>query len=254
MQAPAGGRAPGHRLRFQIAGRADVRLKSEVLFRRDDPARPFSLNSFRRSNTASGLPAPTSHYIEAETGKLPPAPVGYHLRMPRVVEETRLCVAGKDAFGREVRLAAVAADAWAAMRRESAADGVQLLLLSGFRSVSRQAEIVRKKLEAGGALEEILQSSAYPGHSEHHTGRAVDLGSPDCEHLSAAFENTQEFGWLRDHAVRFGFSLSYPRDNPGGIVYEPWHWMMTIPKPLPTLAATSHLALPAGKGPQHTLD
>ena len=30
--------------------------------------------------------------------------------------------------------------------------------------------------------------------------------------------------WLRTNAPRFGFHLSYPRNNPHGIGYEPWHW------------------------------
>lgn len=103
-------------------------------------------------------------------------------------------------------------------------DGARLLLLSGFRSIARQTEIVRRKIEAGKSLEEVLRTSAYPGFSEHHTGRAIDLGSPDCEHLSEAFEATREFHWLTRHASRFGFFLSYPRHNPAGIAYEPWHW------------------------------
>ena len=31
--------------------------------------------------------------------------------------------------------------------------------------------------------------------------------------------------WLASHAGEFGFSMSYPRGNPHGIVYEPWHWL-----------------------------
>ncbi len=160
---------------------------------------------------------------------LPPPPSGYEARMPRFAEETRLCDVGRDAFGREVRLAADAAAAWQAMRAEAERAGVKLHLLSGFRSIERQAEIVQKKLAAGQTLEAILRVNAYPGFSEHHTGRAVDIGSVDCEHLSEAFEATREFAWLRQHAARFGFTHSYPRGNPQGIAYEPWHWCWVRP-------------------------
>ena len=34
------------------------------------------------------------------------------------------------------------------------------------------------------------------------------------------------FDWLTAKAARFGFSMSYPRGNPHGIVYEPWHWCL----------------------------
>lgn len=157
---------------------------------------------------------------------LVPPPLGYGSRMPRFEEAVHLVAAGHDAFGREVLLAPEAATAWLGMQRKSEADGVRLLLLSGFRSVSRQREIVQRKLDAGLSLDAILRVSAYPGFSEHHTGRAIDLGAPDCEHLSEAFERTPEFAWLVNHASQFGFSLSYPRENPHGIVYEPWHWSL----------------------------
>jgi D-alanyl-D-alanine carboxypeptidase len=159
--------------------------------------------------------------------ELPPLPADYEKRMPRFDEEVSLRVVGMDAFGREARLSAYAAEAWASMRRESEEVGVRLLLLSGFRSIDRQAEIVRRKLSAGFSLDDILRVSAFPGFSEHHTGRAIDIGSPDCEHLSEAFDATCEFRWLCHHASRFGFSLSYPRGNPYGIAYEPWHWCMS---------------------------
>jgi D-alanyl-D-alanine carboxypeptidase len=151
--------------------------------------------------------------------------------MPSFAEEPGRCMVGCDAFGREVALATDAAQAWVTMRDESVTDGIQLQLLSGFRSIDRQADIVGKKLAAGQSLEAILRVNAYPGFSEHHTGRAIDLGSPDCEHFSEAFEATREFRWLGKHASRFGFSLSYPRDNPCGIAYEPWHWCMSIKQP-----------------------
>jgi D-alanyl-D-alanine carboxypeptidase len=102
--------------------------------------------------------------------------------------------------------------------------GVHLRVISSFRSVARQARLVRSKLRAGQTLRRILRVSAYPGHSEHHTGRALDLGASRRRGLSVAFERTPEFAWLRRHAHEFGFRLSYPRGNAHGIAYEPWHW------------------------------
>jgi zinc D-Ala-D-Ala carboxypeptidase len=158
-------------------------------------------------------------------GSLPPVPDGYERRMPRQAEARDLVAVGPDAFGRPCRLSPDAARSWLAMRSAADATGIRLLLISGFRGGGRQEQIVREKLEAGWSLEAILQSVAYPGHSEHHTGRAIDLGSPDCAHLTEGFEATREFGWLRERAREFGFHLSYPRSNPQGMAYEPWHWM-----------------------------
>lgn len=156
---------------------------------------------------------------------LPEMPEGYAERVPRQPEATELMSVGLDAFGREQRLAPEAATAWATMREVAAGEGVQLLLISGFRSIARQREIVERKLVRGIPWDEILRVSAYPGFSEHHTGRAVDIGSPECAHLTESFEATREYRWLVERAAAFGFTLSYPREGRSGVAYEPWHWL-----------------------------
>ena len=169
---------------------------------------------------------PASALAERAPMELPAPPADYETRMKRCAEESRLCDVGEDAFGRAVWLAEDAATAWIRMQSAAKEDGIRLLLLSGFRSVERQAEIIRRKLAAGQSLDAILRVSAYPGFSEHHTGRAIDIGSADSEHLSEEFESTREFEWLCAHASEYGFRLSYPRDNASGVIYEPWHWSM----------------------------
>ena len=66
--------------------------------------------------------------------------------------------------------------------------------------------------------------NAAPGYSEHHTGCAVDIATPGSRPLTEEFEDSQAFRWLTDNAGKFGFSMSYPRNNPAGFIYEPWHW------------------------------
>jgi D-alanyl-D-alanine carboxypeptidase len=73
-------------------------------------------------------------------------------------------------------------------------------------------------------LTDILRSVAAPGCSEHHTGCALDLGDDTSPPLEESFGRTMAFRWLVRHAARFHFRLSYPRRNPQGLVYEPWHW------------------------------
>jgi D-alanyl-D-alanine carboxypeptidase len=155
---------------------------------------------------------------------LPPPPPGYAARLPRYAEATALVSVGLDAQGREAFLDPAAASAWLALKSAATDAGLTVLLISGFRSMERQSEIVQRKLARGLSLAEILTVSAYPGFSEHHTGRALDLAAPACPDLVEAFENTPEFRWLSTHAHRFGFALSYPRGNPRGLAYEPWHW------------------------------
>jgi zinc D-Ala-D-Ala carboxypeptidase len=126
--------------------------------------------------------------------------------------------------GREYLLIPAAAAAWRAMSAAASADGIALKIVSAFRSVDRQTEIVREKLALGLTLDAIFASSAPPGYSEHHTGRAVDVGIPGAPPLEEDFEDTHAFRWLTENAGHFGFVLSFPRDNPQGYVYEPWHW------------------------------
>lgn len=127
--------------------------------------------------------------------------------------------------GRELQLIPEAAAAWEAMRTAAGADSITLLLISGFRSVDYQRQILERKRARGDTWEVILRVNAAPGFSEHHTGRAVDIGTPGCPPLEEAFERTDAFRWLQREAARFGFHLSFPRDNPHGIIFEPWHWL-----------------------------
>ncbi|MGB1776557.1 MAG: M15 family metallopeptidase [Synechococcus sp.] len=120
-----------------------------------------------------------------------------------------------------------AADALGAMRQAAAADGVDLRLLSGFRSTALQNSIFFDVAsERNQTAEERARVSAPPGYSEHSTGYAVDLGDGDAPetNLSVSFEQTRSFRWLQDHAARYHFVLSFPDGNRQGVSYEPWHW------------------------------
>nr|CCP41086.1 D-alanyl-D-alanine carboxypeptidase [Xanthomonas translucens pv. translucens DSM 18974] len=96
--------------------------------------------------------------------------------------------------------------------------------ISGYRSHDYQLGIFARKFARGQALQQILQVNAAPGYSEHHSGDALDIGTPGEPPAEESFERTAAFAWLRAHAAGFGYRMSYPRDNPHGIVYEPWHW------------------------------
>lgn len=139
-------------------------------------------------------------------------------------EAQQLTVAETGEDGTVHLLAPVAADAWKRMKAAAAADGISLFIISAFRSIDRQAEIIRRKLGVGENLEDILCVSAPPGFSEHHTGRAIDIGTVGARDLDSTFERTPAFSWLQKHAAAFGFTLSYPAGNQHGYQYEPWHW------------------------------
>jgi len=144
--------------------------------------------------------------------------------LPMHPEARELVVAERGDDGREHLLVPAAAAAWKRLSAAARADGVELRIASAFRSVERQAEIVREKLQNGLNIDVILSVCAPPGFSEHHSGRAVDVDTPDCPPLDGAFAQTDGFRWLSLRAQEFGFALSYPKGNTHGYEFEPWHW------------------------------
>ncbi|MBV8062321.1 MAG: M15 family metallopeptidase [Nevskia sp.] len=145
-------------------------------------------------------------------------------RLPLHGEARSLVCVGLGSDGRDKFLAPSAARAWLAMRAAAHADGVDLLLVSAYRSFEFQLGLIRGKVARGRGIEEVLSVNAPPGCSEHHSGRALDIGAADTPALEEAFEHTPQFHWLEQHAGRYGFHLSYPRGNHYGYLYEPWHW------------------------------
>jgi D-alanyl-D-alanine carboxypeptidase len=139
-------------------------------------------------------------------------------------EAVDLVVAETGENGKEHCLVPSAASSWRAMKTSASTDGVVIRIVSGFRTIDRQAEIVRAKMEKGLSLESILCVSAPPGYSEHHSGRAIDVTTDDVRPLEQEFAHTDAFRWLSRNADRFGFVLSFPPNNRYGYAYEPWHW------------------------------
>jgi zinc D-Ala-D-Ala carboxypeptidase len=126
-----------------------------------------------------------------------------------------------------IRLRQSAAAAYRRMAADAAAAGIVLFPLSGFRSITDQNDLFfRVKEERNQAVSNRAAVSAPPGHSEHHTGYAIDVGDGDRKdtHLSESFESTPAYQWLAANAARYSFELSFPRNNPQGVSYEPWHW------------------------------
>lgn len=126
-----------------------------------------------------------------------------------------------------IRLRPAAAEKFQAMARDARASGVNLVPLSGYRTVQEQEYLFFEiKAQRNQDASKRAEVSAPPGYSEHHTGYAIDIGDAGvpATNLSVSFENTAAFQWLEQNAARYGFELSFPRDNPQGISYEPWHW------------------------------
>jgi LAS superfamily LD-carboxypeptidase LdcB len=137
---------------------------------------------------------------------------GYKERYPQVANSEFTTRDGH----KLVKDAAVAFDSMRAAARQA---GISLTIKSGFRDIATQEGIFKRK---GGGVA-AAEFSAPPGHSQHHTGLALDLNS-----LSPSFRNTREYRWLKANAPRFGFMLSYENNESRcdlGPHNEPWHWV-----------------------------
>ena len=172
------------------------------------------------------VPALPLHRLEARLGQLGLDADAYADRsgLPLVAEPAWLAFAGVDRYRRPLWLHVDATRAWQHMHAAALRDDVVLDSISGYRSHDYQLGIFERKLERGQTVDEILAVNAAPGYSEHHSGFALDIGTPDEPPAETSFEHTPAFAWLTANAGDFGFAMSYPRDNPHGIVYEPWHW------------------------------
>ena len=120
------------------------------------------------------------------------------------------------------------------MLQDAAQEGINLEVVSGYRSIAQQQELVRKAsfgyVLSGLSIEEALQQAGkllgQPGADEHHTGLTVDITSADYQGLDAGFANTAAYRWLFQNAYRYGFVLRYPKEKQEitGQEFRPWQY------------------------------
>ena len=103
-------------------------------------------------------------------------------------------------------------------------DGIELLGISGYRSYYTQKKIYEKRLEEAGEWH-VSRYNAKPGHSEHQTGLAMDVGVEGYTDLTERFANTPAYRWLKKNAHLYGFIIRYPEngEEETGYAFEPWH-------------------------------
>lgn len=128
---------------------------------------------------------------------------------------------GTDTYELREPAAEAAKELFAAARE----DGIELTVVSAYRSYAYQQELYDNYIAEHGS-EVTNEMSAMPGHSEHQTGLALDVDSPDGQHtLQQSFGDTEAGQWLAEHAHEYGFVIRYPQDAQEitGFSYEPWH-------------------------------
>ncbi len=110
-------------------------------------------------------------------------------------------------------------DAFEIMRKDAVSQGINLRVISGYRSYSTQNTIYNRYVNRDGVAVADTYS-ARAGYSEHQSGLAADINS-----LDQAFINTAEGKWLNENCSKYGFIIRYPHDKESltGYMYEPWH-------------------------------
>ncbi len=196
------------------------------------PVKPSPLNQPSPVPTIANPPSPKSPIAPtAPPATIARAPIpSYFGHLPYAeARPDRLVSIGKferENYVREEALDLEAAQAFQVMVDAARSQGVQLMGISGFRNIPDQQALFDKQIERRGSAEAAAQLSAPPGHSEHHTGYALDItdASRTDVDLKVAFEETAAYQWLVANAQQYQFEQSFPRNNPQGVSYEPWHW------------------------------
>jgi LAS superfamily LD-carboxypeptidase LdcB len=146
-------------------------------------------------------------------------------------------------FGKDINLRKEAHDAFLEMKKAAYQDGIDIKIVSSFRSFDRQSTIFERKylqftedegLEPLAAIDKIIEYSTIPGTSRHHWGTDIDIidGSKPVEGdvlVPAKFEEGGPFAdlkaWMDEHASEYGFYLVYTKEpKRRGFKYEPWHY------------------------------
>ena len=177
------------------------------------------------TSPATSKSASDSPEVIAKEPESPPDLFGHHPYAEAPLSQLRTI--GRAGDGYEIRLREAAYKSYLSMDAAAKADGVDLVVISGFRTIAEQQELffeISKQRNQTPA--QRAKVSAPPGHSEHHTGYALDIGDSGMQstHLSPNFEKTAAFQWLQNNAAKYGFEMSFPANNPQGVMYEPWHW------------------------------
>ncbi len=109
------------------------------------------------------------------------------------------------------------------MINDASSTGVMLYAFSAYRSFAEQRALKGEYTVTYGAGT-ANSFSADQGYSEHQLGTAVDMITPGLGGvLEDTFDGTKAYQWMTQNAYKYGFELSYPKNN-GYYVYEPWHW------------------------------
>ncbi len=151
-------------------------------------------------------------------------------RLPGNFENTVEIIPVENAAGEKYQIEKKTYEAFLHLREDLLEnDGIQAELISVYRTVKQQEETFERYVKNFG-LEYAKTYAALPGHSEHHTGFAIDVGfllDGKVDHSIAGLLSTDHlFKIIHQKLPQYGFILRYPKGKESitKIGYEPWHF------------------------------
>lgn len=118
----------------------------------------------------------------------------------------------------------ISAEVWPFLQKlldDAAAAQIDLKIISAYRSFGMQSTLKSAYSVTYGSG--ANKFSADQGYSEHQLGTTADFTTAKLGVNFETFEKTAAYRWLTENAYKYGFVLSYPKNN-GYYVFEPWHW------------------------------
>jgi len=145
-------------------------------------------------------------------------------------------------FGVNYRLKKEAHTAFIKMKSEALKKGINIQVISSYRSFNHQNRIWTRKynsytqqgLTPEKAINKIIEYSTIPGTSRHHWGTDLDIIDSNPKQPANVLNEDHFHGngpycklkeWMDSYANSFGFYLVYTDNaNRKGFKYEPWHY------------------------------
>lgn len=151
-------------------------------------------------------------------------------RLPEGYEDTVERITVRNCAGNQYEVEKKTYEAFLRLQKDLLEnDGIQTDLISAYRTVESQTASYNFYMETKGP-EYTTKYVAKPGHSEHHTGLAIDVGIVVDGKLLFRVEELLAvdhlFQTVQAKLPQYGFILRYPKGKESitGIGYECWHF------------------------------
>ena len=137
------------------------------------------------------------------------------------------------------------------MKTAALKDGINIEVISAYRSFQKQKNIFENKykrfinegLNPIQSVEKIIEYSTIPGTSRHHWGTDIDIIDANYPKPKSVLEEENFYGngpychlknWMDRHSESYGFYEVYTKNpNRKGVKYEPWHFSYApVSKPM----------------------